>query len=157
MTVLRIRLSVPCASRSVGAVRILPTLLDGGAEPLLELLAACRQSPPCPTAPGLCQDAASHPARRVRGWFAWRAGEATPAGLVTLVTATVGTRERHSVGWLLVRPDARRQGVATALVSAAADAVAEAGGSELLAETLTRWPEAAAFWHRLTAADGSCG
>lgn len=157
MTVLRIRLATVPSGRAVPGIDVLPTWLDGAAAPLRILLQACRSGGPCPTAAGLCQDAADHPTRRVRAWMATRTDDGTPVGLVTLVTAVVGPRPRHSIGWLLVRPDARRRGVATALVRTAADAVAEAGGDALFAETLARWPEATAFWRRLAAGDGSCG
>jgi len=157
VTVLRIRLASAGDCRHIPGIDILATPLDAAATPLLALLEACRSSRPCPTAAGICQDARHHPSRTVRAWMAWRSGDAVPVGLVTLVTAVVGSRPRHSVGWLLVRPDARRRGVATALVGTVIRAAGETGGGDVFAETLERWPEATAFWRRLAAADRSDG
>lgn len=152
MTVLRICLPVPLPPGPNSGMSIAPARLDAPTRELLALLSACRQDPPCPTVRGICQDAADRPARRVRGWLARLPEEPRAVGLVTLVTVHAGNGPRHSIGWLVVRPDVRRRGVATTLVRIAAAAVVASGGRALHVETLASWPAAAAFWSRLAAA-----
>ena len=101
---------------------------------------------------GLRAELASREGRAVRGWLAWRAdgtgalADGCPLGLVAVVEAGRSPVVRSSIAWLLVHPATRRRGVATALVRRAVEDVADRGGREITAETLSSWPAAAAFW-----------
>lgn len=98
---------------------------------------------------GLLHAIASRPGRIVSAFLAWNAtGGGAATGLVAVVT-TGSSRRRHSIGWLLVAPFARRRGVGTSLVHAAVDEVRSAGGTEVWVDTHADWPDAIAFWHRL--------
>lgn len=83
----------------------------------------------------------------VRGWLAWPRGSqaACPLGFITLILAG----RRFSIGWLLVHPQARRRGLGSALVDHAVAASAALGAKVVHAETLSTWPAAAGFWHRI--------
>ena len=106
-------------------------------------------------AKGLVGDLASRPGRQVDAWLARgpaggsRAGECL--GLVTLVATATG----WSIGWLVVHPMMRRQGLGRGLVSIAAAAAADRGAERLSAETLAGWPAASGFWRSMTSGDRS--
>lgn len=68
--------------------------------------------------------------------------DAPLVGLVSLVT----TPRRHAIGWLLVHPAARRQGVGRALAAAAIDFARERAAREIWVEVHPDWSGAWAFW-----------
>lgn len=91
---------------------------------------------------------AARPGRDVHAWLAMDAvagQEARTLGFVSLIVAAT----RHSIGWLLVHPAARRRGVGTALVDRVIAEAGLLGASDVHAETLRRWPAATAFWERM--------
>jgi GNAT superfamily N-acetyltransferase len=99
---------------------------------------------------GLADEVVSRPGRAVAAWLAWDAvGHGRAVGLVTLVTTGPPGKPRHSIGWLLVVPCARRSGIGTALVQVAVDEVRRLGGTEVWVETHAAWPDAIAFWRHL--------
>ncbi|MFM8290208.1 MAG: GNAT family N-acetyltransferase [Planctomycetia bacterium] len=106
---------------------------------------------PQPRTAGLLSELRGRPGRSVHGWLAWPreadAGCDTAAsGLVTLVESRDrNAAARWSIGWLLVRPDVRRQGVGRALVATAVSHARAAGAGAVWTETSAAWP-AAVFW-----------
>lgn len=125
----------------------------GDADAIHELAAACAADAPgrrAKTGRGLADAVVSRPGRTVAAWLAWDATDSSRAiGLVTLVTAGRPEKPRHSIGWLVVAPSARRSGVGTALVQVAVDEVRRLGGTEVWVETHAAWPDAIAFWRHL--------
>jgi len=109
---------------------------------------------PEPRVAGLLAELEGRPDRTITAWLASQHpaehGVATgPAtGLVTLVEARGRGGTRWSIGWLLVRPEARRQGIGRSLVGAAVHHARAAGATEIWTETSAAWP-AAAFWRAL--------
>jgi GNAT superfamily N-acetyltransferase len=109
---------------------------------------------PRPRTAGLLAELRGRPGRLVHGWLAWpREAEVgcdtAASGLVTLVESRDrGDAARWSIGWLLVRPEVRRQGVGRALVATAVGHARAAGAEAVWAETSAAWP-AAAFWQAL--------
>lgn len=112
------------------------------------------------SATGLAGELVSRPGREVHGWLAWSTetiagAEKTrdcPLGLVTLVAASPpsgGSARRFSIGWLVVHPEARRRGVAGALVNHAVQHARACGASAIFADTRADWPAAVAFWQAL--------
>jgi GNAT superfamily N-acetyltransferase len=105
---------------------------------------------PQPRGRGLIAELASRPGREVEAWLATipAPGDGSPraAGLVSLVESRSATGIRHSIGWLLVHPAARRQGVGRALVSHACRRAAEQAAQRVWVECRSDWPEAMAFW-----------
>lgn len=75
-------------------------------------------------------------------------------GFALVVEASGDRGRRFSLAWLLVHPAARRQGVATALLSAAVAHVSSQGGAKIHVETLSSWPDAVAFWRSVTSRAG---
>jgi GNAT superfamily N-acetyltransferase len=96
------------------------------------------------SAPGLLAELESRSGREIVAWIAWRPAMPgrRPVGLVMLARTAAG----FSIPWLLVDPDARRRGVARALVVVAEDHARRRGASSITAETLASWPESIAFW-----------
>jgi ribosomal protein S18 acetylase RimI-like enzyme len=100
---------------------------------------------------GLACELAGRPGRRVHSWLAWPAAgdRGCPLGLVALVESTAragDSTRRLSIGWLMVHPQARRRGVAVALVRHAVEHGRAVGASEIFVETLVSWSAAVAFW-----------
>jgi len=100
---------------------------------------------------GLLAELTSRPGRQVEGWLATgggpdAAGEQT-LGLISLVACRSAAGIRHSIGWLVVHPAARRLGVGGALVAHACYRAAQLAAETLWVETRSDWPEAIAFWH----------
>ena len=126
---------------------------------VMGLAARCRSADPAGHfAPaGLLSELNGRPGRGVNAWLAWPARQRPPAtaasgitigplGLVALVTAGELPQPRFSIAWLLVDPEARRQGIASALVAHAIDHAESLGAMQVFAETLSTWPAAAGFW-----------
>lgn len=126
---------------------------------VVTLAARCRSADPnghfAPE--GLLAELNGRPGRAVHAWLAWPTGAATraedgecvddgPLGLVALVAAGAATQTRFSIAWLLVHPDCRRQGIATALVAHAVAHAKSLGATQVSAETLSSWPAAVGFW-----------
>jgi ribosomal protein S18 acetylase RimI-like enzyme len=84
----------------------------------------------------------------VETWLAWALEPPTesPAGLATLVTAAGRQRIRHSIGWLLVHPSARRRGLGRRLVTELLAVAAKRDVPDVWVETRSEWPAATAFW-----------
>lgn len=110
---------------------------------------------PRPRADGLAAALVGRTGRDVDAWLAWSAGVERECrgdradGLVSLVRALVqGGGQRWSIGWLLVRPEARRQGLGRSLVETAVHHARAAGATEIWAETSAAW-SAMAFWRAM--------
>lgn len=120
---------------------------------------------PQPRGRGILAELGSRPGREVEAWLAVipspDAGGEKPAGLVSLVASRSATGTRHSIGWLLVHPAARRQGVGRALVAHACRRAADLAADKVWAECRSDWAEAMAFWRvvgfeRVTSPDMLC-
>ena len=100
---------------------------------------------------GLVAEMDGRAGRLVAGWLAWLPEDADSqgpvGGLITLVQArSAGGDARWSIGWLLVRPQARRRGLGRELVATALAAAAAAGAPAVWVETESRWSGSLAFW-----------
>jgi GNAT superfamily N-acetyltransferase len=106
---------------------------------------------PHPRGRGLVAELASRPGRVVEAWLASLPAPAATrvwaAGLVSLVESRSAAGIRHSIGWLLVHPAARRRGVGRALVSHACRRAAELAAETVWVECRSDWHEAMDFWH----------
>jgi ribosomal protein S18 acetylase RimI-like enzyme len=109
---------------------------------------------------GLVTELNGRPGRAVHAWLAWPTGAVTraaaagcvdsvPLGLVALVAAGTKPQPRCSIAWLLVHPDARRRGIATALVAHAVAHAKSLGATRVSAETLSSWQAAVGFWRSI--------
>lgn len=89
---------------------------------------------------------AARQGRSIRCWVAHRSATLEPVlGAVVLVVTGGGESCRASISWLLVRPQARRQGIGAALVATAVDHARSLGAREVWAETGADWPTVG-FW-----------
>lgn len=143
------------ASHPCGAYAIRP-FFSTDADRVADLVAAANAAAgpggPAPRPVGLIGELQSRPGRSVSCWLArprTAPAEAGPRGLVTLVHVHDRSgRVRWSIGWLLVHPAARREGLGRALVAVAVQQARQAGADALWAETSAAWT-AAAFWRAI--------
>lgn len=140
---------------SCAAVDVRPCDPAADAAAVFTLADACRtgagQDEAAFAPAGIAAELVSRPGRQVHAWLAWSQAEPSqPLGLVAVVEAGDRAPRRFSIAWLFVHPQARRRGIATALV---AHALAEArlrGAARLAVETRARWVPAASFWGAMT-------
>lgn len=107
---------------------------------------------PAPRPDGMMAELQSRRGRAVNCWLARPRPAvditpvAMPSGLVTLVEShDRAGRVRWSIGWLIVHPAARRQGLGRGLVAVAVRHAREAGADMVWVETSVAWPSAR-FW-----------
>lgn len=139
-----LRLRLVCADRDAQAVARFGDDLASSADAW-----AAHQFPgPRPPGCGLLAELVSRPGRNVESWLAIQpttSGEGA-VGLISLVTSCLATGIRHSIGWLLVHPAARRRGVGRALVACACHRAADRDGKSVWVECRSDWTVAMAFW-----------
>jgi GNAT superfamily N-acetyltransferase len=130
---------------------------SAGIDSLEPLVRACRADPqpgPRISPAGLRAELAGREGRAAFGFAARSAAvgrDADIVGFAVVMEAVGGRGCRHSLAWLLVHPAVRRRGVAMALLAEAFACVRSRGGAEICVETLDTWPDAVAFWRRVTA------
>ena len=147
MSVLHFRraISEPVAdSGSGGGFTIRPLEPEADRADAVAVVAALAEAAVPLRPAGVLADLQSRPGRSVRAWIAESTAAGDALGFASLVT--VGREPRWSIGWLLVRPDARLRGIGRALVTRALHDARAAGAREVWVETGARWPEAIAFW-----------
>jgi len=132
--------------------------LEGDAERVQQLAQAVRDTGDvAPRSAGLLAETVSRPDRRVEAWLALPAGCPSgdalgqPAGpellgLVTLVAGRSPARERASIAWLLVHPEARQSGIGRLLVGQACRRAQAQGARQIEVECRSDWQEAIVFW-----------
>lgn len=105
---------------------------------------------PRPRGRGLLAEITSRPDRQVEAWLAVvpaaEDARGLLAGLISLVQCRSATGIRHSIGWVLVHPAARRRGVARALVAQACSRAVELAAEAVWVECRSDWAGAIAFW-----------
>ena len=87
-----------------------------------------------------------------RAWLAVEEGsgdDAPALGAVALGPWMAEPRKTASIGWLAVRPAARRCGVGRLLLCVVEAAAREAGYEQIIAETSDAWHQAVAFYQRM--------
>jgi GNAT superfamily N-acetyltransferase len=147
------------AGRRIGAGRCAPVDVrpfdpEVDAAAVFALADACRagagQDEAAFAPAGIAAELVSRPGRRVDAWLAWPQEEPSqPLGLVAVVEAGDREPRRFSIAWLFVDPQARRRGIATALVAHALAAAHARGAARLAAETHGAWPAASSFWRSI--------
>ena len=152
------------AGRRLGAGRCAPVDVrpfDHGADAaaVFAVVEACRaaagQDDAAFAPAGIAAELVSRPGRRVDAWLAWPQEEPSePLGLVAVVEAGEREPRRFSIAWLLVHPQARRRGIATALVAHALAAAHARGAARLAVETHGAWPAASSFWRSIASSAG---
>lgn len=138
------------------AVDMRPFEPGGDAATVFALVEACRAEAGADEAAfapaGIAAELVSRPGRRVHAWLAMPQAEPSePLGLVAVVEAGDREPRRFSIAWLLVHPQARRRGIATALVDQALDVARSRGAETVAVETHGSWRAAASFWRSIAA------
>lgn len=143
------RVAAPCTPFTI---RPFTQNEDHTAMVLLAAVFDAAEGGPAPRPDGMMAELQSRRGRAVNCWLAWPRPAvditpvAMPSGLVTLVEShDRAGRVRWSIGWLLVHPGARRQGLGRGLVAVAVRHARDAGADMVWAETAAAWP-AARFW-----------
>ena len=146
------------------ALNIAPVAMERAddRQAVVALATRCRSGDPAghPAPAGLLAELTGRQGRAVHAWLAWPAGTAAiaatvnavdtvPIGLVALVAAGAMPQPRFTIAWLLVHPEARRRGIATALVAHAVAHAESLGATQVSAETLSSWPAAVGFWRSI--------
>jgi GNAT superfamily N-acetyltransferase len=137
------------------AVDVRPFEPGADAAAVFALVEACRAEAGADEAAfapaGIAAELVSRPGRQVHAWLAMSQAEPSqPLGLVAVVEAGDREPRRFSIAWLLVHPQARRRGIATALVDQALDVARSRGAATVAVETRARWVSAASFWRSMT-------
>jgi ribosomal protein S18 acetylase RimI-like enzyme len=137
------------------AVDMRPFEPGADAAAVFALVEACRAGADADEAAfapaGIAAELVSRPGRQVHTWLAMsQAAPSQPLGLVAVVEAGDREPRRFSIAWLLVHPQARRRGIATALVDQALEVARSRGAATVAVETRARWVSAASFWRSMT-------
>ena len=145
----------------LGRFLLRPVCIDRDA-PLISRLAAeasqqtaCGTLPstgePSPRGPGLAAELTSRPERQVEAWIAaaQAPGGERALGLISLVGSCVVSGRRYSLGWLLVHPEMRRQGLGRVLAEHACRRASELSAEQVWVETKSNWTAALAFWRSI--------
>jgi ribosomal protein S18 acetylase RimI-like enzyme len=137
------------------AVDVRPFEPGGDAAAVFALVEACRAGAGADEAAfapaGIAAELVSRPGRQVHAWLAMSKAEPSqPLGLVAVVEAGDREPRRFSIAWLLVHPQARRRGIATALVDQALEVARSRGAARVAVETRANWFSATSFWRSMT-------
>jgi ribosomal protein S18 acetylase RimI-like enzyme len=137
------------------AVDVRPFEPEADAAAVFALVEACRAGAGAAEAAfapaGIAAELVSRPGRQVHTWLAMsQAAPSQPLGLVAVVEAGDREPRRFSIAWLLVHPQARRRGIATALVDQALDVARSRGAATVAVETRANWVSATSFWRSMT-------